>query len=54
MHKNNTLTITKNSTYTPVVMTGVFKYQLIAYDQTVFHIFIPNVSLPYHYQGREQ
>ena len=23
MHKNNTLTITKNSTYTPVGMTGV-------------------------------
>ena len=25
MHKNNTLTITKNSTYTPVEMTGVYK-----------------------------
>ena len=35
-------------------MTGVYKYQLIAYDQTDFHIFIPNVSLPYHYQGRGQ
>lgn len=40
MHKNNTLTITKNSTYTPVEMTGVYKYQLIAYVQTDFHIFI--------------
>ena len=54
MHKNNTLTITKNSTYTPVEMTGVYKYQLIAYVQTDFHIFIPNVSLPYHNKGRGQ